>query len=245
VIRAPRALVFRHFTEPARFASWWGAGSTIDARPGGALRIVYPDGSIASGRVLELHAPQLIAMTYGYEGAGKPIPPGGSRLTFRLAEVPEGTRLQLLHEVADPRTRDLHIAGWRYQLALFANVAAAEAHAGAPAAAARWFAAWNEDDPARRAELLGALVHPEILFQDAHGLTRGRDELLAHVAAVKQQMTGLVLEPQGAARHCQGTLLADWLVKRPDGSTLARGTNVFDLAPDGRFTRVVGLWGPP
>jgi len=57
-------------------------------------------------------------------------------------------------------------------------------------------------------------------------------------------MRGLRLEPSGAVRHCQGTALADWLAKLPDGNTQARGTDVFELAPDGRITRVVGLWAP-
>jgi hypothetical protein len=35
----------------------------------------------------------------------------------------------------------------------------------------------------------------------------------------------------------------DWVVKNPDGSVRSRGTNVFELAPDGRITKVTGLWG--
>ena len=45
VIRARRDTVFRFLSNAAEWAEWWGAGSTIDARPGGAkhgaqLRIV-------------------------------------------------------------------------------------------------------------------------------------------------------------------------------------------------------------
>src|SRR5262249_5445683 len=36
VIRAMPETVFRYFTDSARWAAWWGHGSTIDARPGGA-----------------------------------------------------------------------------------------------------------------------------------------------------------------------------------------------------------------
>jgi len=35
----------------------------------------------------------------------------------------------------------------------------------------------------------------------------------------------------------------DWVVQGPDGSERARGTNVFELGPDGRLRRVTGLWG--
>lgn len=246
VIRAPRATVFRFFTDPARFAAWWGAGSTIEGRVGGALRIQFPGGGgSVSGTVLELVAPERIVFTYGYEGAGKPIAPGGSRVTVSLSEHPLGTRLHLLHEVADATTRDQHVQGWRYHLSMFANVAANEALVGAGAAVQRWFTAWNEPDAARRSAALGTLVHEQIDFHDAYSSIRGRDELVAHIAAARLHMPGLVMEPCSDVRHCQGTALADWLVKSADGKTVARGTNVFELAPDGRFTRIVGLWGKP
>ena len=56
VIEAPRDIVFRFFTDQARWAAWWGAGSTIDAKPGGKLLIRYPDGTEVSGEVLEVAA---------------------------------------------------------------------------------------------------------------------------------------------------------------------------------------------
>jgi hypothetical protein len=56
-------------------------------------------------------------------------------------------------------------------------------------------------------------------------------------------MPGVVLERQGEARQCQGTALVDWTVKNADGTVRAKGTNVFELAADGRIARVTGLWG--
>ena len=52
LIRAERSTVYGYFIDSARFAAWWGQGSSIDGKPGGAVRIVYPDGSVASGSVL-------------------------------------------------------------------------------------------------------------------------------------------------------------------------------------------------
>jgi hypothetical protein len=202
-------------------------------------------GGVATGEVLELVAPERVVFTYGYEGPGKPIAPGGSRVTVTLAEHPQGTKLRLVHEVADAPTRDHHVQGWRYHLSVFANVAANESLVGAGAAVLRWFSAWNETDGAKRAKLLGELVHEDIAFQDAYSSIQGCDDLIAHVAAAKIHMPGLVIEPCSDVRHCQGTALVDWLVKTPDGKTMAKGTNVFELAPDGRFLRVVGLWGKP
>lgn len=54
LIAAPRDVVFRYFTDSRRFAAWWGEGSQIDAKPGGVVKIVYPNRAIASGVVVEL-----------------------------------------------------------------------------------------------------------------------------------------------------------------------------------------------
>ena len=57
VIGAPPATVFRYFTDSPRWAAWWGAGSTIDARPGGRVLIRYPGGVEAAGEVVEVNPP--------------------------------------------------------------------------------------------------------------------------------------------------------------------------------------------
>jgi uncharacterized protein YndB with AHSA1/START domain len=243
VIRAPRALVFRYFTDSERWARWWGAGSTIAGKVGGAVKIVYPGGATASGEVLELRPPERIVFSYGYDGAGKPIAPGGSRVTIQLAEHPQGTRLSFLHELADAATRDLHVQGWRYQLAVFANVVTNESNAGAGSLADAWFAAWNEPDAAKRSKAFAALFAEGGLFQDSYSCTRGLEDLLAHVSGAKVHMPGITLERAGEPRHCQGTALVEWIAKKADGGTLAKGTSVFELRADGRIERVVGLWG--
>ena len=243
VIRAPRKTVFQFFTDSARFARWWGAGSTIEGRVGGAVNIVYPGGTRAVGEVLELRAPERIVFSYGYEGEKPPIAPGASRVTFTFADHPQGTKLHFRHEVADAPTREHHVQGWRYHLAVFANVAANEAQASAAARADGWFAAWNETDATARHAAFAAIAAPELLFQDPYSLTSGLDDLAAHVTGAKVHMPPFRLERVGEPRHCQGTALVDWVAKMPDGQTMAKGTNVFELAADGRIARVVGLWG--
>src|SRR4051812_34560192 len=124
-IGAPPATVFRYFTDDARWAAWWGAGSTIEARPGGRVYIKYPGGVEVSGEVLEIQPPDRLVFTYGFN-SGTPIPPGASRVTIELSPTAEGTRLTLAHAFADEAVRDHHIQGWRYQLSVFANVVADE-----------------------------------------------------------------------------------------------------------------------
>src|SRR5262247_448112 len=125
-IRASRATVFRFFTDSARWARWWGAGSTVDPRIGGSIAIVYPTGDRASGVVKEIVPDERFAFTFGYEGVGKPIAPGGSLVTITLADMRGATRLELRHDVDTAETRDHHVQGWRHQLARFADVVSDE-----------------------------------------------------------------------------------------------------------------------
>jgi uncharacterized protein YndB with AHSA1/START domain len=245
LIRAPRALVFEFFRDPQRFADWWGAGSSIEGRVGGALRIAYPGGTVAAGQVLEYEPPARVVFSYGYEGPGQPIAPGASRVTVELRDDPHGTLLHLRHEFADATVRDHHVQGWRYHLAVFAVVATRQALAAAVAGLPRWFAAWSEDDEQARARLFGELVTEDVTFGDDYSATSGRADLLAHVTGARQHMRGLRFEARGNARHCQGTALLDWEARTPDGQVRFAGTNLFELDPSGRIARVVGLWSPP
>jgi uncharacterized protein YndB with AHSA1/START domain len=244
LIHAPREGVFRYFTDSRRFAAWWGAGSSIDPQPGGAVRIRYPNGVEAAGEVLEIEPPARIVFSYGY-ASGQPIPVGASRVTVELAEDAAGTRLKLRHEFAAAAARDQHVAGWRYQLAVFANVVADESFAGAAERIDAWLAAWAETDAERRRAAFAALATGGVVFRDRHACVEGLDELTAHVGALQQFFPGARLERAGEVRHCQGTALADWRSRAADGAESGRGTNVFRFAPDGRIASVVGFWTPP
>ncbi len=80
---APRALVWKAWTDPAHLARWWGPeGFTnpicrFDARPGGTIYIVMraPDGSDypMSGRVLEVEAPTRLVFLARAEGEKREV----------------------------------------------------------------------------------------------------------------------------------------------------------------------------
>ena len=241
-IAARRETVFRYFTDSERFAAWWGAGSGIEPKPGGAVRIHFPNGVVAGGEVVEIAPVERVVFTYGF-ASGQPIPLGASRVTITLEETARGTVVRLKHELPSAEVRDEHVQGWRYQLAVFANVVAREAHAGVGALADRFFAAWGEADAAKRQAGLGAIAVETLAFRDPYSCTEGLDDLVAHIAASQRFMPGVVLERQGDARQCQGAALVDWAVRGPDGAVRAKGTSIFELAPDGRIARVTGIWG--
>ena len=240
-IGAPPATVFRYFTHDDRWAAWWGKGSTIEPRPGGRVYIRYVDGTEVSGEVLEVAAPNKIVFTYGYN-SGKPIPPGASRVTISLAKIAEGTRLTLLHELADAAIRDHRVQGWRYQLSLFANVVADELHANATQLVDAWFGAWAITDPADRTGALEAIASPLLAFRDRFGATDGIADLVPQIGAAQHFMPGLQMQRDGGVRHCQGTVLANWKAVAPDGQVKGSGTNVFTLDAEGKIRSVTGFW---
>jgi uncharacterized protein YndB with AHSA1/START domain len=244
LIRARRETVFGFLSQTARFAAWWGAGSEIEPRPGGQLRIRFPNAVQVSGQVLECVEGERLVFTYGYDAPEKPIPPGGSRVTVALADDPHGTRVWLRHECADAAARDAHVPGWRYQLAVLANAAADSEQSGLTHKVDAFFAAWNEGDATRRRALLDEALAPDVSFRDRHGCVSGLDDLDAYLAGVQAFFPGVRLERGGPVSHCQGTALAPWRLCGPGGEERGHGHNVFELAPGGRIAAVTGLWAP-
>jgi uncharacterized protein YndB with AHSA1/START domain len=241
-IAARRETVFGFFIDSARFAAWWGEGSTIDPRPGGKVHIRYPNGVVAGGEVLEIRPAEHVAFTFGY-ATGDPLPIGSSRVSIRLEDHPRGTLVRLRHELPTASAAEVHVQGWRYQLSVFAHVVALQAHASVGPLADRFFALWAETDAAKRRATLAAIAVPGVAFRDPYSCLEGADDLDAHIAAAQRFMPGVVLEREGDARQCQGTAAVDWVVRAEDGSVRTRGTNVFELAADGRIAGVTGLWG--
>ncbi len=70
----------------------------------------------------------------------------------------------------------------------------------------------------RHGGLLDGAVVDGVLFRDRFSLVEGRADLDPHLAAVHQFMPGMTLTRRGAVRHCQGTVLADWVAAGPGRS---------------------------
>jgi uncharacterized protein YndB with AHSA1/START domain len=239
-IRATPETVFRFFTDSARWALWWGAGSTIEGVPGGKVYIRHANGVEVTGEVLEIAAPERIVFTYGY-ASGQPIPAGSSRVTIRLEPAENGARLHLRHEFAEDAPRDLHVQGWRFQLSLFGNVVANEAHSGAQALIDAWYEAGLAADERHRNALLAETVTPAIRVRDRYSLLEGVEDVSAHLAAALRFMPGVALCRSGPVRQCQGTVLAAWVATGPDGKQILSGSSVFELNADGRIDSVTGF----
>jgi uncharacterized protein YndB with AHSA1/START domain len=244
LIGAEPEVVFRFFTDSSRWASWWGAHSTIDATPGGKVYIRHANGVESLGEVLDVRPPEQITFTYGFV-SGKPIPPGSSRVTVRLRRQPGGTELHLRHEFAEAAPRDEHVQGWRFQLSLFANAVANEVFADAASRIDTWFDAWMLADDGLREETLLQIVTSRIHFRDRYSLLDGIADLSAHIGAAQRFMPGIGLKRKGEIRHCQGSVLADWIATGGDGQERMSGTSVFVFGPDVRIDSVTSFANLP
>lgn len=240
-IRADRALVFQFFTDSAKWASWWGVGSTIDPRVGGKVLIRYPGGAEAAGEVTEIVPPERIGFTYGYV-TGKPIGVGESQVTIQLTDIREGTRVQLSHAFTDAAVAREHVQGWRYQLSLFSNAVANERHSHAANTVDGWFAMWSNPVDQERWAAFDQLAAPDIVMRDRFSALEGGAEVRAHIDGVHRFMPGMTLKRDGDVRHCQGEVLVNWTSLGKDGQPAGRGANVFTLAADGRIASVTGFW---
>jgi uncharacterized protein YndB with AHSA1/START domain len=131
VIDAPRALVFRAWTEPAQVARWWGPQGFVtthcdmDIRPGGAFRCCMrsPAGTDhwKRGVYREIVAPERIVFTFAWEDADGN--PGHELLTtVTFTDLGRQTRLTLRQGVFETvERRDDHRGGWTSCLERFAE----------------------------------------------------------------------------------------------------------------------------
>lgn len=243
LIHARPDVVFSFLSDPQRFADWWGTGSSIEPTPGGAVRIVYPNGQTADGQVIEVESERRMVFTYGYDRPDGPIPVGGSVVEFDLEPVDAGTRVRLTHHVATAEVRDLHGPGWRYQLGLFAAaVCRVQVGQHLHMRLDAYLAAWNEPEaPARRARLR-EVVSDGVSLTDGMACVRGRDDLDAWIAQSRQHMAGTTLTRDGDPAAAGDLVLWNWVLSGPDGTPRARGRNVARFDLDGRMAAITGFW---
>jgi hypothetical protein len=108
-----------------------------------------------------------------------------------------------------------------------------------------WFDAWAiADNQARDAEF-ARIAAADVRFRDRFGLLQGLADLSAHAGASQRFMPGVRMRRKGEVRHCQGTVVADWVATSGDGKELMSGLNVFEMRSDARIHTVTGLLNIP
>jgi uncharacterized protein YndB with AHSA1/START domain len=131
IFDAPRALVFKAWTEPDRAARWWGPQGFVtvycnmDVRPGGAFRVCMrsPEGTEhwKQGVYREVVEPERLVFTFAWEDAeGKP----GHETVVTVTFAEHGTKTKLtLHQgvFETVMARDAHQSGWTSTLECLAD----------------------------------------------------------------------------------------------------------------------------
>ena len=129
VIGAPPDTVFPYFTDPERMVRWMGTEADMDARPGGAFRILVAGRYAAGGEFVEVDPPNRVVFTWGWEGEGNAVPPGSSTVEVTLTPQDEGTRVVLVHRDLPEDSRAPHAHGWEHYVQRLA-IAASGGDAG-------------------------------------------------------------------------------------------------------------------
>jgi len=106
-----------------------------------------------------------------------------------------------------------------------------------------YLAMWNEEDPARRAKLVGAAWSPSGRYVDPLLEAEGHEALSGMVAAVHGQFPGHRFSRTSGVDVHHDELRFAWQLGAPDGSVTVAGIDVGHLDADGRLTRITGFFG--
>ncbi|MEO3976648.1 SRPBCC family protein [Streptomyces sp. CAU 1734] len=121
VLRMTRSLphppepIWNALTRPVPLSRWFPTGVTVDPRPGGTIRFVFPGDTEPgmTGTVTDAEEPRLLAFTWGADHLRWEITPrggGGSDLT---PQDGGGSDLTLTHTFDDHAGAASHAAGWQ------------------------------------------------------------------------------------------------------------------------------------
>lgn len=119
-IEAPPEVVFAHLVTPEGMQAWMGHAE-LDPTPGGVFSVDV-NGNPIRGEYLEVDPPHTVVISWGVLGH-ELLPPGSSRVEFRLSAIANGTRLDLTHTDLPETEHADHARGWPLQLALLDQAA--------------------------------------------------------------------------------------------------------------------------
>lgn len=121
IIRAPRAAVWRAWTDPSRFEQWWLPAPTrcrvdrLEVRPGGALVTRLSDDGVEfvphfDAVFLVVDELERIVFTNAIDSAWRPANPAPVPMTAEVTftDHPEGTDYRIIVRHGDPDARARH-----------------------------------------------------------------------------------------------------------------------------------------
>lgn len=106
--------VFEFLVTDEGMTSWMGQHAALDARVGGGFAVDIA-GYAVRGEFLVVDRPHRVVVSWGMAGVPG-LPPGASRVEFRLSPVGRGTRVELLHSDLPTEHLEGHRDGWSHFL---------------------------------------------------------------------------------------------------------------------------------
>ncbi|MCA9728310.1 MAG: SRPBCC domain-containing protein, partial [Candidatus Eisenbacteria bacterium] len=128
--------VWRCVSGSELLSRWLTAKAEIDPHVGGAVRIDFGrHATVVEGVVEVVQENHRLVFSWGIsEGTDKELmPPGSTRVSIELVEIPGGTRVTLTHaDLPNEKSGRDHSLGWNGYLANLAGLAAIAAIDGTP-----------------------------------------------------------------------------------------------------------------
>jgi hypothetical protein len=105
-----------------------------------------------------------------------------------------------------------------------------------------YLAAWNEDEPQRRRELIAKTWTEEGSYVDAHRRGCGVEGIGDMIGAARAQFPGYRLNLVSGIETQNGYVRFSWAAGgTPEAPLYLAGTDFATVAPDGRFQSVAGF----
>lgn len=125
-INATPETVFAFLIDPQKMTQWIGRSVELDPRRGGIFRIDVNGRDVIRGEIVEVNSPRKIVFTWGWEGEGRPVPPGSTTVEITLEPDGEQTILRLTHRGLTGEDQIKHAQGWTHYQARIRTVAQGE-----------------------------------------------------------------------------------------------------------------------
>jgi uncharacterized protein YndB with AHSA1/START domain len=122
LIVASPATIFPFLVDPEQHLRWIGTEAELDARVGGAYRVLVGGRHPSVGEFIEIVPDERVVFTFGWDEPDHPIPAGSTQIAINL--IPEGdkTLVRLVHSgLPDDAIAD-HSGGWDHYLERLAAV---------------------------------------------------------------------------------------------------------------------------
>jgi uncharacterized protein YndB with AHSA1/START domain len=117
LIDAEPETIWPFLVERDRILEWQGTDAEVDARPGGAFRVLIAGQHQSAGEFVELVPNEKVVYTFGWDMEGNPITPGSTRIEITLHPEGSKTRVRLLHSgLPDAQAVTDHGTGWGHYL---------------------------------------------------------------------------------------------------------------------------------